>query len=114
MLSTPSLLSPQAEFKSKITLVLMLLIYTLTTPIGVAIGVSVNETYNENSSSTLMLTGILDSISAGILIYDSLANILMEHFASDTFRRGKMSFKLVQFFALWLGAAAMAIVGKYA
>ena len=92
----------------------MILFYSLTTPVGIAIGVGINETFNENSQSALIVYGVLDSMSAGILIYDALVNIIMAHFQSPGYHFASLPFKGAQLFALWLGAAVMAVIGKYA
>jgi len=48
----------------------------LITPIGVAIGIGVHSAYNPNSGAALLSIGVLDSISAGILIYAGLVEML--------------------------------------
>ncbi|GAA5985779.1 hypothetical protein JCM11641_006204 [Rhodosporidiobolus odoratus] len=50
--------------------------FTLITPIGVAIGIGVHSSYNPNSGAALLSIGVLDSISAGILIYAGLVEML--------------------------------------
>jgi hypothetical protein len=40
----------------------------LITPIGIAIGIGVHESYNVNGKAALLSIGILDAISAGILL----------------------------------------------
>lgn len=47
----------------------------LITPIGVGIGIGVHSGYNPNSGAALLSIGILDSISAGILIYAGLVEM---------------------------------------
>lgn len=49
--------------------------YGLTTPIAIAIGLGLRTTYNAGSFTASVVSGVLDSISAGILIYTGkLAN----------------------------------------
>ena len=48
----------------------------LITPVGIAIGIGVHAGYNPNSGSALLSIGILDSISAGILIYAGIIEML--------------------------------------
>lgn len=43
--------------------------YGLTTPIAIGIGLGLKSTYNGNSYVAFVISGVLDSISAGILIY---------------------------------------------
>lgn len=42
--------------------------FSLTTPMGIVIGILVTNTYKENSSTALIVEGVLNSASAGILI----------------------------------------------
>ena len=58
----------QAKFKCK-TVAIMVLFFSLTTPIGIGIA----KSYNENSLSALIIEGLLLAASAGILIYMALS-----------------------------------------
>jgi hypothetical protein len=55
---------------------LIILRAQLITPIGVAIGMGVHSAYNPNSGAALLSIGVLDSISAGILIYTGIVEML--------------------------------------
>jgi zinc transporter 1/2/3 len=48
------------------------LLYALSTPIGIAAGLGVRTTYNPHSSTASAVSGVLDSISAGVLLYTGL------------------------------------------
>ncbi len=100
----------------KTTMPLMLaLVYTLTTPVGVAIGVGISESYNGNAVETLLLIGIFDAISAGILIYDALVNLITTNIThSQWFSAQSLARKAGVFFALWTGAGTMSILGRWA
>lgn len=50
--------------------------YGLTTPIAIAIGLGVRNTYPPGSATTLIVNGVFDSISAGILIYTGLVELM--------------------------------------
>lgn len=52
------------------------------TPIGIAIGIGVHSSYNPNSGAALLSIGILDSISAGILLYAGLVELLYHDVSS--------------------------------
>ncbi|KMS64946.1 hypothetical protein BVRB_041010, partial [Beta vulgaris subsp. vulgaris] len=52
------------------------LIYPLTTPIGMMIGIGIRTSYNENASGAILAEGILNSLSAGILLYNTYAELL--------------------------------------
>ncbi|KAK1326284.1 Zinc transporter 9 [Acorus calamus] len=69
----------QAKFKAK-AITAMSLFFSLTTPVGIAIGIGIASNYNDNSPTALIVEGILNSFSAGILIYMALG-------PSDSVRR---------------------------
>ena len=54
--------------------------YGLSTPIAIAIGLGVRETFSPGSRTHLLVNGIFDSISAGILIYTGLVELLAHEF----------------------------------
>jgi zinc transporter 1/2/3 len=51
------------------------LLYGITTPIGIAIGLGVRTSYNPNSATASIVSGILDSLSAGVLVYTGLVEV---------------------------------------
>ncbi|THW72530.1 ZIP zinc/iron transport family [Aureobasidium pullulans] len=57
--------------------------YGLTTPIAIAIGLGLRTTYDPNSFTANVVSGILDSISAGILIFTGLVELLARDFLFD-------------------------------
>lgn len=59
----------------------------LITPIGIAIGMGVHATYNPNSGASLLSIGVLDSISAGILIYGGIVECLYHDVSSTPSER---------------------------
>ncbi|KAJ3101533.1 high-affinity Zn(2+) transporter zrt1 [Phlyctochytrium planicorne] len=92
----------------------MVLFYVLTTPIGVGIGIALGSSYNESSTSTLLIQGVLEALSAGILAYDGLVNILFMHFQAPLVKRQQRWKQLAQVASVWIGALGMAIVGAWA
>ena len=96
---------------------LMVLFFAVTTPIGVAIGIGIHSgTYNPKSVASLLVNGILDSLSAGILIYVALVNLIAAEISVNApdFIGLKKRLKFLYFLALYLGAGAMAVVGRWA
>lgn len=88
--------------------------YGLTTPISIAIGLGVRTTYNPGSFTANVVSGVLDSISAGILIYTGLVELLARDFLFDPHRTQddkRLTFMVV---SLLLGAGIMALLGKWA
>jgi solute carrier family 39 (zinc transporter), member 1/2/3 len=54
--------------------------YGVVTPIGMAIGLGVRTTYDSASQTALLVSGTLDAISAGILLYTGLVELLAHEF----------------------------------
>jgi zinc transporter 1/2/3 len=50
-------------------------VYGLSTPIGIAVGLGIRSTYNPGSTTASIVSGVLDSLSAGILIYTGLMEV---------------------------------------
>jgi zinc transporter 1/2/3 len=51
------------------------LIYGITTPIGIAAGLGVRTTYNPGTAKASIVSGVLDALSAGILLYTGLVEV---------------------------------------
>ena len=91
------------------------LAYGLSTPLAIAIGLGVRNTYPPGSQTTLLVNGIFDSISAGILIYTGLVELMAHEFMfSTTMRKAKSGVLLSAFGLMCLGAGLMALLGKWA
>ncbi len=74
---------------------LMALAYGFTTPIAIAIGLGIRKTYPPGSSTTLIVNGIFDSISAGILLYTGLVELMAHEFLFSHELRDAPAKKLV-------------------
>ncbi|EEE65900.1 hypothetical protein OsJ_21733 [Oryza sativa Japonica Group] len=92
---------------------LMAFFFAITTPAGITVGAAVASFYNPNSPRALVVEGILDSMSAGILIYMALVDLIAADFLSR-----KMScnprLQVGSYIALFLGAMAMAALALWA
>ncbi|KAB8216951.1 Zinc/iron permease [Aspergillus novoparasiticus] len=89
-------------------------LYGLTTPISIAIGLGVRTTYNSGSFTANVVSGVLDAISAGILIYTGLVELLARDFLFDPHRtqdNKRLAFMVISM--LW-GVGIMALLGKWA
>jgi len=51
------------------------ILYAVTTPIGIAAGLGVRTTYNPNSPTASIVSGVMDSLSAGILLYTGTVEV---------------------------------------
>ncbi|KAL4318343.1 hypothetical protein GQ457_18G020740 [Hibiscus cannabinus] len=95
----------QAKFKSRAT-AMMLVLFSLTTPMGIALGMGVSKVYNANSPKALVVEGIFNSLSAGILIYMSLVDLLAVDFMNPIMQ-SNIKLQLGSNLSLLLGAAAI-------
>ncbi|KAJ9211770.1 hypothetical protein DTO166G4_6658 [Paecilomyces variotii] len=89
--------------------------FGLTTPIAIAIGLGVRNAYPPEGRTTLIVNGVFDSISAGILIYTALVELMAHEFMFSTaMRKAPITTVLSAFGLLCLGALLMALLGKWA
>jgi solute carrier family 39 (zinc transporter), member 1/2/3 len=88
--------------------------YGLTTPISIAIGLGLRSTYDSGSYTANVVNGILDAISAGILIYTGLVELLARDFLFNPERTRDNKRLTFMIFCVFLGAALMALLGKWA
>jgi solute carrier family 39 (zinc transporter), member 1/2/3 len=58
--------------------------YGLSTPLAIAIGLGVRGSYAPGSQTALVTNGVFDSISAGILIYTALVELMAHEFMFST------------------------------
>ncbi|KAJ2739906.1 hypothetical protein GGI20_006035 [Coemansia sp. BCRC 34301] len=90
------------------------LVFALTTPLGQAIGIGIRQTFAPRSPTALVVMGVLDSLSAGILMYSAIVNLLVEEFAAPTFRAMSRNTRIACFVAMYAGCAGMSAIGKWA
>lgn len=91
------------------------LAYAISTPIAIAAGIGVRQTLAPGSLTTMMINGIFDSISAGILIYTGLVELMAHEFMFNVeMRKGSIGMTLKAFGCMCLGAGLMALLGKWA
>lgn len=98
---------------SKFRALVMGLAFILITPIGVAIGIGVRKSFSQNGKAALLSVGILNSISAGILVYTAFRLIIAD-FIDGPVRRARWSAVLVAFISMTVGLIAMSVLGKWA
>ncbi|GAA5968737.1 hypothetical protein JCM8115_002075 [Rhodotorula mucilaginosa] len=92
----------------------MALAFGLITPVGIAIGMGVHATYNPNSGASLLSIGVLDSISAGILIYTGIVECLYHDFMHGSLARAGLGRVSAALFFVFAGSLCMAVLGKWA
>ncbi|KAH6976050.1 Zinc/iron permease [Ilyonectria sp. MPI-CAGE-AT-0026] len=87
-------------------------IYALSTPIGIAAGIGAKP---NNANTQKLVNGIFDAISAGILLYTGLVELLAHEFMFNPYmRRAPLKILLLAFACVAFGVAVMAILAKWA
>ncbi|KDR76838.1 hypothetical protein GALMADRAFT_225700 [Galerina marginata CBS 339.88] len=90
-------------------------LYGITTPIGIAVGLGVKSTYNPGSTKASIVSGVLDSLSSGILLYTGLVELLAHEFLFNkeviNWSNGKLAYALGCMLA---GTGIMALLGRWA
>lgn len=90
-------------------------LYSICTPVGVAVGLGIRESYNGNGAASLIVSGILDSVSAGILLYTGLVELLAHEILLNPRMMKSSDGKLAYvFICMSLGAGIMALLGRWA
>ncbi|PHH86346.1 hypothetical protein CDD83_10383 [Cordyceps sp. RAO-2017] len=93
---------------------LLVLAFGLTGPLGQAVGIATRSSYDPRSAFGLVLVGVFNAISAGLLVYATLIDLLAEDFLSEEANlvlTGRD--KARAFFWVLAGASAMSVVGAF-
>lgn len=88
--------------------------YGLTTPIAIAIGIGLSTQYDSGSFTANVVSGVLDAVSAGILLYTGLVELLARDFLFNMDRSRSRNDIIFMLVCLFLGIAIMALLGKWA
>lgn len=88
--------------------------YGLVTPVSIAIGLGVRTQYSSDSFNASIVLGVLDSISAGILIYTGLVELLARDFIFDDANTKDIKRLVFSLSCTIVGAGVMALLGKWA
>lgn len=95
---------------SKVKKVTMVIVYALTTPIGILIGILIASTYDPESTTSLAVQAVFNGVSGGMLLYVAMYQLIGEEFTKqDLLVRPKLGVAL--FAALSVGLAFMCIIG---
>lgn len=94
---------------------LMAIAYGLSTPIAIAAGLGVRNSYHAEGATTLVVAGVFDSLSAGILLYTGLVELMAHEFLfAKSLKETKTSTLMSAFGCMVLGAFLMSLLGKWA
>ncbi|KAK6505475.1 hypothetical protein TWF481_007373 [Arthrobotrys musiformis] len=94
---------------------LMALAYGTTTPIGQAIGLATHTLYDPASEVGLLMVGIMNAISSGLLLFAGLVELLAEDFLTDeSWKVLKGKKRIHASLCVFAGAFGMAFIGAFA
>ena len=94
---------------------LMALAYGTTTPLGQAVGLAVHNLYDPAGQTGLLMVGVMNAVSSGLLLFAGLVELLAEDFLSDRsyeVLRGRRRWEACG--AVVAGGLLMALVGAWA
>jgi zinc transporter 1/2/3 len=86
---------------------LMVLVFGLSTPLGQAIGLVIHTMYDPQSEGGLLLVGFMNAISAGLLLFAGLVQLLAEDFLTDKSYRVLVGKRRLKAFASVVGGALL-------
>lgn len=94
---------------------LMGLLFCSMTPFGCAIGIGVHSFFQADLSTSILASAILDSLSAGILLYNGYISLMSKEMNQNPeFCRSTTARKTICFLSMYFGAGVMALIGKWA
>lgn len=94
---------------------LMALAYGTTTPIGQAIGLAAHGLYDPAGQTGLLMVGVMNAVSSGLLLFAGLVELLAEDFLSDrSYGVLKGRRRIEACAAVVAGGGLMALVGAWA
>lgn len=88
--------------------------FAVVTPIGMAIGIGVLNQFNGNDPSTIIAIGTLDALSAGILLYVGLVEMLAHDWMHGELSRAPIRHVIPAAISLVAGLVLMSVLGKWA
>lgn len=93
----------------------MALAYGTTTPAGQLLGLLVHNLYDPFSETGLLMVGIMNAISSGLLLFAGLVELLAEDFLSDkSYEQLKGRRRIHACASVVAGSLLMALVGAWA
>uniref|UniRef100_A0A251S4K8 Putative zinc/iron permease n=2 Tax=Helianthus annuus TaxID=4232 RepID=A0A251S4K8_HELAN len=102
----------QADYEKKMKAI-MVFFFSVTTPFGIALGICLSNVYRENSPTALVVVGILNAVSAGLLNYMALVDLLASDFMAEKLQND-MKLQTISYVAVVLGAGGMSVMAIWA
>lgn len=94
----------------------MCMLFSVTTPAGILLGMIVFHLtgYDDSSPNALILEGLLGSLSAGILVYMALVDLIALDFFHNKLMSSSSRLRKASYLTLVLGSAAMSVLALWA
>jgi len=87
-------------------------LFALTVPVGCWVGIGVASSYSPDSQTAVWVTGTLNGVTGGMLLYTALLTFMAEEFSRSDL--GGRAVKRRMYACMLLGAAAMALLAIWA
>ncbi|GMI75292.1 zinc transporter 7 precursor [Hibiscus trionum] len=104
------ILQAKYEFQMKATMVFF---FSVTTPLGIVLGVGLTKVYSATSPTALIVVGLLNASSAGLLNYMALVDLLAADFLGPKLQ-ANMKLQAWSYVAVLLGSGFMSLMAKWA
>lgn len=90
------------------------ILYGMVTPVAIAIGIGIRQGYAASGFTANAVSGVLDSLSCGILIYTAMVEMLARDFVFNEEAKKDLPKLLFNIACTMVGCFAMALLGKWA
>ncbi|XP_019168855.1 PREDICTED: fe(2+) transport protein 2-like [Ipomoea nil] len=92
---------------------IMAFFFSATTPFGIVLGIGLSNVYSDNSPTALIVVGLLNACSAGLLNYMALVDLLASDFMGNKLQKN-MKLQTWAYVAVLLGAGGMSVMALWA
>ncbi|XP_015692491.2 zinc transporter 6 [Oryza brachyantha] len=94
----------------------MCVMFSVTTPLGILLGMAIFHMtgYDDSSPNALIIEGLLGSLSAGILVYMALVDLISLDFFHNKMMSSSLKLKKISYITLVLGSASMSLLALWA
>ena len=94
---------------------LLVALYVFITPFFIAVGIGIYESFQPGSSDSLIISGVMDALSAGILLYTGVVELMARDFLmGDTIKNSSLIHLIESLVFMVFGAGIMALLGFWA
>ncbi|KAK4465696.1 putative transporter [Cladorrhinum samala] len=91
------------------------MLYAVSTPLAIVVGLVTNQSVSMKASTSLIVNGVFDATSGGILMYTGLVELLAHEFMfNPEMRKAGLGMQLFAFTCVSFGVALMAVLAKWA